>query len=154
MTNEILTSASRLLALCVYVNLLLSCLYSLMGRGITDTYLPLSEADGPHSKYAIRWGFLTMMQGGFLAHHFDDDLGVPKYRQLDSKIVVPIMFNEHNDRIDEGSFGVVHKGSIDPAHHSFSSDRTMTFALKRFFGHGQRTKDNFARELRMLQLLS
>jgi serine/threonine protein kinase len=154
MTNEILTSASRLLALCVYVGLPLSCLHSLMGRGITDLYLPLSEADCPDPKYAIRWGFLTMMQGGFLAHRFDDDIGISKYRQLDSNIVLPIMFNEHNDRIGEGSFGVVHKVSIDPDHHSFSSDRTITFALKRFFEQGQRTKDDFARESRMLQMLS
>jgi serine/threonine protein kinase len=154
MASEILTSASRLLALCVYVDLPLSCLHSLMGRGITDLYLPLSEVDCPDPKYATRWGFLTMMQGGFLAHHFDDNLGISKYRQLDSRIVVPIMFNEHNDRIGEGSFGVVHKVSIDPDHHNFSSDRTITFALKRFFEQGQRTQDDFARESRMLQMLS
>jgi hypothetical protein len=52
MTNEILTSTSRVLALCVYVDLPLSFLHSLMRRGITGLYLPLSQVDCPELNYA------------------------------------------------------------------------------------------------------
>jgi hypothetical protein len=30
-----------------------------------------------------------MVQGGFLAHHFDDDIGISKYRELEYYLLPP-----------------------------------------------------------------
>lgn len=147
------TFASRLLALCIYVDLPLSCLYNLMAEDLDDFSLPLSTDNCPDERYRTRWDVMIMLQGGFLSYKFPHKPG-PDHLRLHSSTVMPIMFDESRDLLGEGSFARVYKVSIDSAHHSFLVERDTPFALKCFFQQGSRTEDDFRNEARVLKWLS
>ncbi|KAF7508514.1 hypothetical protein GJ744_009227 [Endocarpon pusillum] len=147
------TFASQLLALCIYVDLPLSCLYNLMAEDLDDFSLPLSTDNCPDEKYRTRWDVMIMLQGGFPSYTFPHKPG-PDHLRLPSSTVMPIMFDESRDSLGEGSFARVYKVSIDSAHHSFLVERDTPFALKCFFQQGSRTEDDFRNEARVLQWLS
>jgi serine/threonine protein kinase len=141
----------KLLALFVCVKLPLSCLWKIMSEGKEESDLPFTDENPPNPRRVSEWDHLLNIQGGFLAHVFKDDEGVPKHQELDRHTVVPI---RHHKVIGEGSFGEVSEVSIDPAHHAFSNDKTQRFALKKFFDQGSRTQGDFQNESRMLGLLA
>jgi hypothetical protein len=118
--QEVALDASRLLAICVYVDLPLACLYELTQQGHSDINLPLAELHCPMGTYEVSFSNFVLRQGAFIAHDFEDDEGPPKHRKLADDVVLPIMFNEKQDLLGEGGFGWVYKVRIDPDHHLFS----------------------------------
>jgi len=155
--EDVTYCATRLLAVCVYADLPLACLYHLM-NGVEqkhkDTDLPLTQIHCPEEAYSKKFRDLLKWQCGFIAHEFDDDKGRPKHWQLKDKIIVPIMFDKVQDKLGEGGFGIVYKVYIDPDHHVFSSDRNRPYALKIFKELGSRTELDFKRESETLSTLS
>jgi hypothetical protein len=119
--QEVALDASRLLAICVYVDLPLACLYELTQQGHSDIDLPLTELHCPMGTYEVSFSNFVLWQGAFIAHDFEDDEGPPKHRKLADDVVLPIMFNEKQDLLGEGGFSWVYKVRIDPDHHFFSA---------------------------------
>lgn len=119
-TQEVVLFASRLLAICVYVDLPLACLYELIQQGRLDIHLPLAEPHCPNGTYQVNFRNFVRWQGAFIAHKFEDDGGRPKHRKIADEVVLPIMFNKKEDLLGEGGFGWVYKVHIDPDHHLFS----------------------------------
>jgi hypothetical protein len=118
--QEVVLFASRLLAICVYVDLPLACLYELIRQGRLDIHLPLAEPHCPNGTYQVNFRNFVYWQGAFIAHKFEDDGDRPKHRNIADEVVLPIMFNKKEDLLGEGSFGWVYKVHIDPDHHFFS----------------------------------
>ena len=119
-TQEVVLDASRLLAICVFVDLPLACLYELIRNGCLDVDLPLTEIHCPHGMYEVNFGNFVLWQGAFIANEFEDDRGRPVHRKIPDAVVLPITFNEKDDLLGEGGFGWVYKVHIDPDHHLFS----------------------------------
>ena len=119
--KDISLAASRLLAICIYVDLPLACLYHLMANGFTNVDLPLTNVHCPNDMYRKKFGDFMKWQGGFIAHMFNDDKGRPVHQKLADEVVVPITFDEEADRLGEGGFGEVFRVRIDPDHHLFST---------------------------------
>ncbi len=145
--------APRLLALCIYVDLPLACLHWLMANKLDDFSLPLHTEQSPQDMYRTKWDFMIMIQGGFFAHSFPEKPNF-EHQQLSSSTVVLITFDKSSNLLGEGSFGRVFEISIDSDHHSFSRDRSTTFALKSFFKQGTRAEADFKHEVHVLRRLS
>ena len=128
-TQEVVLDASRLLAICVYVDLPLACLYELIQLGYHDIHLPLTELHCPKGMYEVNFGNFVIWQGAFIAHEFEDDRGRPVHRKLPDAVVLPIIFNEKDDLLGEGGFGWVYKVHIDPDHHLFSVVSLLLYAF-------------------------
>jgi serine/threonine protein kinase len=150
--EDVTYCATRLLAVCVYADLPLACLYHLIRHEHKDIDLPLTPLHCPEEAYSKKFRDLLKWQCGFIAHEFDK--GRPKHRQLKDKIIVPIMFDKVQDKLGEGGFGMVYKVYIDPDHHFFSPDRNRPYALKIFKELGSRTELDFKRESETLSTLS
>jgi hypothetical protein len=118
--QEVTLEASRLLAICVYVNLPLACLYELTQRGLSDLDLPLKEMHCPNGVYQVSFSSFVLWQGAFMAHVFENDGRRPKHRKLADEVVLPIICNKDEDLLGEGGFGMVYRVHIDPDHHLFS----------------------------------
>lgn len=118
--QEVALNASRLLVICVYVNLPLACLYELIRQRLFDIDLPLTEPHCPQNIYEVSFSNFVLWQGAFIAHEFEDDEGRPKHRKLADEVVLPIICNKKEDLLGEGGFGMVYKVRIDPDHHLFS----------------------------------
>lgn len=151
--DNIIADASRLLGVCICVDMPLACLYHMMDAGFKDTSLPLTDPRCAKEEYINKFEDLQLWQGSFIAHEFHDDHGMPKHRQLKDEVVVPLFFDKDNDRIGEGGFGEVYKVKIDADHHSFSSEKGRFFALKIFKELGSRTADDFENESKTLNKL-
>ena len=124
--QDVISDASRLLALCIYVKLKLNCLYHLMQKGLKDTSLPLTDLQCPKEVNRVKFEHLIKWQGGFIAHKFTNDKSGPAHRQIPDEVVVPIKFNRKTDRLGEGGFGEVFRVHIDPDHHRFTPVRACT----------------------------
>jgi serine/threonine protein kinase len=150
--------ASRLLAICVYADLPLICLYKLRQQKVEDIKLPLTGISCPVASYSHKFQIAMTIQGMFIAHEFRlNNKRRPEHQQLDQAVVVPILFDQSDDsedRIGQGSFGKVFKVRIDSSHHAFPPTRDGLFALKIFFEQGSRTRDDFNRESRALKKMA
>jgi hypothetical protein len=113
-------SATRLLALCIYVKLPLVCLFRLVQAGKRDVDIPLDLDHCPHEDFEREFRDLRKWQGGFQAHFFLNDGTRPQHRHIKKEIVVPIHFDANEDHLGEGGFGQVYKVTIDPDHHRFA----------------------------------
>lgn len=147
--------------------------------GFRDVDLPLKEEDCPDQAHKVEFSKLVERQGGFKAHVFErpGPEGThtrPRNYTLTDDVVIPITFDEKTDRLGYGGFGEVFKVYINPDHHSFGSvslpslkvwrassvaktgvqDKTLPFALKRFFQQGDRTEADYINETRMLSTLA
>jgi hypothetical protein len=92
--QEVALAASRLLAICIFANLPLACLYELTQRGLSDIDLPLKELDCPNGVYQVSFSNFVIWQGAFIAHVFEDDGGRPKHRKLVDEVVLPRALNK------------------------------------------------------------
>ncbi len=119
--EDVIRDASRLLALCVYVELRLDCLYRLIQQGCKDTSLPLTEPQCPKEVDRVRFENLIQWQGAFIAHKFTIDRDGPEHRQIPDEVVMPITFNRDTDKLGEGGFGEVFRVHIDADHHRFTA---------------------------------
>jgi serine/threonine protein kinase len=141
--------ATRLLALCVYADLPLICLYYMWSKGLRDTDLPLTERCCPDPRYHIKFDFAVGVSGGFAAHTFaPNDDGELEHVQLPPGAVVPILFDKAKpeDILGKGSFGKVYKVHIDGDHHSFSVYKEENFAFKIFYDLSAHTQMNVENE--------
>ena len=160
------SSATRLLALWIWVNLPLKYLYRLvMSPGshdgaIEDVDLPLQKhhCPDPDNPSVVRlFDELLKKQAGFNAWVFDRD--GPELHRITHppESVMPLMWAEgdrEKSKLGDGSFGVVYKMKIDPNHQNLDVRKNNTFALKEFYHHGARTSQDFKKEEEALIKLS
>jgi Protein kinase domain len=153
--EQINLHATRLLAICIHIDMPLACLYRLVERNYKDENLPLSrkESHCPLEEYEFKFESFMKWQGAFVAHTFVNDKGGPKHMLLADNVVLPITFDKTEPSLGHGGFGDVKKVYIHSDHHYFSSDRNAPLALKIFFRH-PRTQADFGKEEQALQALS
>jgi Protein kinase domain len=156
-TNEFLEQinlhATRLLAICIHVDMPLACLYQLVKGNYKDEKLPLSRKQKhcPCEEYDFKFENFMKWQGAFVAHKFVSDEGGPKL--LADDVVLPITYDKTEPSLGQGGFGEVKKVYIHSDHHYFSSDRDAPLALKIFFRQ-PRTQEDFGKEEQALRALA
>jgi hypothetical protein len=123
--TQVYTWNSRMLAICVYVNLPLICLWRLWHCGKRDQDLPLPDTIetmcGEHKK---EFRDFMQWQGAFIAHLFqplpmlpdeEDSSGV----EIDDGVTLPICFDKLKDKRGQGSYGHVYEAFVEPDHHYY-----------------------------------
>jgi len=156
-TNEFLEqinlNATRLLAICIHIDMPLACLYRLVKGNYKDEQLPLSrkEKHCPWEEYEFKFESFMKWQGSFVAHTFVNDEGGPKHILLPDNVVLPITYDEPS--LGHGGFGEVKRIYIHSDHHYFSPDRNAPLALKIFYRH-PRTQEDFGKEEQALRALA
>lgn len=169
-----------LLAMCVDADLGMECLKRLLDRGCKDSNLPLDEDTPCHSECRRKFKTLIEKQGGFRAAHFVEgehktlhsSTVVPLYffsraqgkDDLDREVTEVCGNEPQNSPSEEsaikraawcgfGALSNVYCVKIDPNHHKLSTDLEACFALKEFRDRGQRSTQDFEKELKILQEL-
>ena len=140
---------ARLLALCVYTDLPLTCLYHMRRNGLGDKDLPLTKSHCPDPFYRRKFDMAVTISGGFAAHIFaPNEMGELEHLQLQPGAVVPILFDKADPKhiLGQGSFGKVYRVHIDRDHHSFSAFEEETFAFKIFYDLSAHTPMNVENE--------
>ena len=148
-------NATRLLAICIHIDMPLACLYHLIKKDYKDEGLPLSR-EGQHcpgKEYEVKFDSFIKWQGAFVPYVFVNDEGGPEHVSLSNDVVLPIIYDKEKPSLGKGGFGEVHKIYIHSDHHYFSSYRNAPFALKRFF-QLPRTQENFGKEEEVLRALA
>jgi hypothetical protein len=131
--NKVSDLGTKLLAICIYVELPLICLKLMLDNGKYDVSLPF----GPHDvelpkEYSPTYRRFMMNQGSFIAHHFQRPKGATDglhqngesenalpYLEVKQKVVMPIHFDKEKDHVGNGSYGDVYRVTVDPDHHYF-----------------------------------
>jgi serine/threonine protein kinase len=140
---------TRLLALCVYTDLPLLCLYHMWLNGLRDKDLPLTKSHCPDPFYRRKFDMAVTISGGFAAHTFaPNEKGELEHVQLQPGAVVPILFDKADSKhiLGKGSFGKVYRVRIDRDHHSFSAFEEEAFAFKIFYDLSAHTQMNVENE--------
>lgn len=121
--EEVFLKATRLIAICIFGQKPLSCLYTLMKTfGLRDTDLPLTlEKTQLHKRDLDP---LMKVQKNFIVYNFDAE-GLKKkmkdgtYEVICSDVVLPI---KRIGNLGGGGFGIVDEVTIQPGHHSFHGE--------------------------------
>jgi hypothetical protein len=124
--SEVQADGSKvvLLALCVYGDLPLICMWQMLKRPNGSAKLPLNESDRPDGASPRKFDDILTKQWYFRAHKFP----IPKDSKvhcdnLEDDVILPIE-PEHCDqlqRIGEGGFKEVFRVKIQPGHHLFTA---------------------------------
>jgi hypothetical protein len=131
--NMVSDLGTKLLAICIYVELPLICLKSMLDNGKYDVSLPFGAHDVELPKeYSATYRRFMMCQGSFIAHHFERRKGATDgphhneesenalpYLEVKRKVVMPIHFDKERDHVGNGSYGDVYRVTVDPDHHYF-----------------------------------
>ena len=123
--EDVIAGGATLLALAVYAEVDLSCVYQLL-LAPGETHRDLSEADCPLGVDKARFERVVDNQGRFKAHIFPSDIDQNgtksvEHRQLESHVVLPILCDDRLERLGSGGFGEVFKVTVHSDHHYFSS---------------------------------
>jgi Protein kinase domain len=153
--EKININATRLLAICIHIDMPLACLYHLLEKDYKDEDLPLSRKKHhcPGREYEVKFESFMKWQGAFVAHIFVNDEGGPKHISLPDDVILPIIYDKERPSLGKGGFGEVYKIYIHSDHHYFSSYRNAPLALKRFFQY-PRTREDFGKEEKVLMALA
>ncbi|KIX10394.1 uncharacterized protein Z518_01476 [Rhinocladiella mackenziei CBS 650.93] len=128
LTQEVFLNASLLLAICIYAERPLSCLYHLIiGSKMRDTELPLKTAPEGFSDRDLH--FLKSTQKTFLVYNFNEAKLQEKMQRGEYEVipywqVVPITAK---GELGKGGYGFVKEVNIHSDHHNFKEN---VFALK------------------------
>lgn len=153
--DNISLNATRLLAICIHIDMPLACLYHLVKKDYKDEDLPLSRKKQhcPCTEYEVKFESFMKWQAAFVAHIFVNDEGGPKHKLLPDDVVLPITYDKNRPYLGKGGFGEVYKIYIHSDHHYFSSYRDAPLALKKFFQYS-RTQEDFGKEEKVLSALA
>jgi hypothetical protein len=80
LVDKILTTAPKLLAMCIEARLQLKCFTQLLDSGLSDEQLPLNERQLCHPRCGVSFRLLLRSQGRFMA---------PKFKLGENKILHP-----------------------------------------------------------------
>jgi hypothetical protein len=114
--DNIKSSALRLLAICIWSGLPLRTFRILFNDGFRDKDLPLRETVTHALIEPASWKLLLEYQSHFIPYAVSDD---GKYHILPSGLPLPILFEDLDDRIGDGSFSEVFKVQVDSEANSF-----------------------------------
>ena len=125
LVSEIVEKGVQLLALTVYAEIDLSCVFQLINTS-KDCNKQLSIGDCPTSIKVPTFERLIQYQSLFNAHIFLNNEQYKgsrriEHHKVDKSTVIPILFNETSDLVGEGGFSHVFKVKIHSDHHYFSS---------------------------------
>lgn len=124
---------TRLLAICIYVELPLICLKLMLDNDKFDVSLPFGAHDVKLPReYSANYRHFMTYQGSFIPHHFERQKGATDgpqhiresenalpYLEVKPKVVMPIHFDKKKDHVGNGSYGDVYRVTVDPDHHYF-----------------------------------
>jgi serine/threonine protein kinase len=152
--QTVTNSAVRLLAICVYAEVPLTCLHHLMSANIGDRSLPIAASERPASITEDHFSRLIAHQHKFKALDFDQTWSNNSFRNVPADAVLPIVCDVKQDRLGTGSFGEVYKVRLDPQHCDPDFQRTRTFVVKCSRSRNIHEDEQFSQEATILNNLS
>lgn len=87
---DVQTKSRYLLAMCVHARLKMDCLKVLLGKGLTDESLPLTDDHCCHAKCTLEFDALLDKQGGFATTARFDNVG--EHQDFHPSVVIPIHY--------------------------------------------------------------
>jgi hypothetical protein len=120
--QDVAISHKHLLALCVYVDLPLICLWQMLYGKAKPAELPLDESDIPPAAETLEFDTLLTKQWRFMAYQFPKPTDATVHSiTLGDDDVLPIEACNEVKPIGEGASKQVYKVQIQPGHHRFTA---------------------------------
>jgi hypothetical protein len=125
-TRDVVTKHKHLLALCVYEELPLKCLWQMLYLSTTPMRFPLNEKDIPSGAEKRKFDNLLIKQWWFTAYQFPKPTDA-KVHCIDLKEddVLPIEACDEVKPIGWGASKNVYQVQIQPGHHRFTAVRSL-----------------------------
>jgi hypothetical protein len=120
--HNVASSHKQLLALCVYEDFPLMCLWQMLNLGEKPAKLPLKDSDIPPAAEKRKFDNLIIKQWYFTAYQFPKPTDAEVHCiDLRDDVTLPIEEYEEWKPIGRGASKVVYKVQIQPGHHRFTA---------------------------------